>query len=376
MYYQHRQASDQSIYYIVEGRPYWNKNSAYYACQGDPKKLMLYFMDHYFDNNNLSEPRESWEQLCITRAKQIRDKYDIVSIFCSGGFDSNTVIDSFIKANCLIDELIVIDKSRFYYDPEPPEAKRVAQWYKQNYNSNLIITVIDLDEKYYKEYYSKYKYEWINKGPFSHRFTKSGTMETTDLINHRMHIQRKFPGKSHNYVLAHDNAFVDLRDGKWFMWQIDSTLYTNIGDGAECFFYSHELPAIHLKQTYMAIRFFESIPNISHELVHRILGHDKAYYEKYKLAIGRVPCKLYFSRHAIGKEVWKHCVDSPDSQKILKHFLSDNKKIYDYYMEGLRECRHKILGEENLSDVLPTTTSKQWYIRQFHDQINTVDCLT
>lgn len=68
--------------------PHWNFNELFFSCY-----------------NWTAEPTESLEELYARRARQIRDKYDHVVIFYSGGIDSQNIINTFIKNNIRIDEI-------------------------------------------------------------------------------------------------------------------------------------------------------------------------------------------------------------------------------------------------------------------------------
>jgi hypothetical protein len=68
--------------------PHWNFNELFFSCY-----------------NWAVEPTESLEELYARRARQIRDRYDHVVIFYSGGADSQNIINTFIKNNIQIDEI-------------------------------------------------------------------------------------------------------------------------------------------------------------------------------------------------------------------------------------------------------------------------------
>ena len=68
-----------------------------------------HFNDKVFDQFDWSiEPAESLQDLYNHRAREIRERYDYVILMYSGGSDSQTVLDAFLKSNLHIDEVIVI----------------------------------------------------------------------------------------------------------------------------------------------------------------------------------------------------------------------------------------------------------------------------
>ena len=67
-----------------------------------------HFNDKVFDQFDWSiEPAESLQDLYNHRAREIRERYDYVILMYSGGSDSQTVLDAFLKSNLHIDEVIV-----------------------------------------------------------------------------------------------------------------------------------------------------------------------------------------------------------------------------------------------------------------------------
>jgi hypothetical protein len=67
-----------------------------------------HFNNKVFDQFDWSiEPAESLQYLYNHRAREIRERYDYVILMYSGGSDSQTVLDAFLKSNLHIDEVIV-----------------------------------------------------------------------------------------------------------------------------------------------------------------------------------------------------------------------------------------------------------------------------
>ena len=76
----------------------------------DHKDIRFVFLEDY-DFIKLDwtvEPKESLDFLLAERAKQLRDRYDYIRFWYSSGSDSETVLQSFIKNNVFIDEIVSI----------------------------------------------------------------------------------------------------------------------------------------------------------------------------------------------------------------------------------------------------------------------------
>ena len=95
---------------------YWGVNNHYFFNKAECLKYATQIKDfniiyHYYDSafqtvkwNN--EPTETLEQLYKKRAEQLRQKYKHVAVLFSGGADSTNVLDSFLKNNIPLDEII------------------------------------------------------------------------------------------------------------------------------------------------------------------------------------------------------------------------------------------------------------------------------
>lgn len=96
------------MWYIeYEDQKYYSVNSAMESLKKDFSKAYLNYHDDLFGQYDWTiEPSESFETLKYQRAKQIRESYDYVRIFASYAADSGTVINTFLKHNFLIDEIV------------------------------------------------------------------------------------------------------------------------------------------------------------------------------------------------------------------------------------------------------------------------------
>lgn len=106
------------------------------------------------------EPEEELEFLYAQRARQLRNDYDWLALHYSGGSDSQNVLDTFIKNNIHLDEVILrgtnLDKvDKEYIDPTDPRfgyaevkylAYPLAKMIKERYMPHLKITVVDHTE--------------------------------------------------------------------------------------------------------------------------------------------------------------------------------------------------------------------------------------
>ena len=94
-------------YYVVGSHIFFNKGEALIQASrvGDP--VEWHFNDDLFSAINWSAPIDtSLTELYKQRAQQLRDKYDYVSLFYSGGVDSTNILHAFIDNDILLDEIV------------------------------------------------------------------------------------------------------------------------------------------------------------------------------------------------------------------------------------------------------------------------------
>ena len=86
------------------------------------------------------EPTESWKELKKQRAQHIRDNYDYVVLYFSGGSDSTTVLNSFYDNNIYIDEIVTTVYDKF--DSLCLSGKKHFQMYiKIIYLENILLLI-------------------------------------------------------------------------------------------------------------------------------------------------------------------------------------------------------------------------------------------
>jgi hypothetical protein len=94
--------------YLVGGVPYANKLEACLALNRIPGDHHVHwdYHEHVYDHQPWThEPPVSIEELYRQRALQLREQYDHLVLFYSGGADSHTILQTFIKNNIKIDEV-------------------------------------------------------------------------------------------------------------------------------------------------------------------------------------------------------------------------------------------------------------------------------
>lgn len=228
-----------------------------------------------FDRCNwFLEPQSDIDALYRMRARQIRDAYDYVVIFFSGGSDSNNILQSFLNADCKIDELATFTTENVSeqgvnrnYDwgselelVVNPYVKKLKQQghdfkFRQIYTTDLILDYVDqVKDQYF--YYTNHCLSPNN--PFK------------AILRERIDDYKKIidSGKKLCFVHGIEKPYIKVKDNKWFFYftdQLDTCVSPYVqmkydqGWYDELFFWSPDMPEIPIKQAHMIKRFCDTV---------------------------------------------------------------------------------------------------------------------
>jgi len=117
------------------------------------------FNDEIFSSYDWQiEPEETISELYVKRCEQLREKYDYLVLFYSGGADSDNILNYFIQNNIHLDEVVCLTNyegsqdrlSRWnaeIYEVAMPKIKKI-----QEKNIHLRLTEIDMTQMILKKY--------------------------------------------------------------------------------------------------------------------------------------------------------------------------------------------------------------------------------
>tara|TARA_Y100000593_G_scaffold75569_1_gene139438 strand:+ start:254 stop:1261 length:1008 start_codon:yes stop_codon:yes gene_type:complete len=236
-------------YWEVNGIAYDNKFQAIQAADGKMSKVSFkgfspeFFSDIYWKQ----EPTQSFEELLKERCQQLRDTYSYIRMMYSGGCDSTTMLNAFLRNGIHIDE---INAYRFSLD--------------NNFNNSSNIEI----NNHVIPYFNKLQ-KLIPKTKFT--VADYGKEYFEPVINEDWFALRSTTALRyfHNYELLDNtsnfcNLYGELtpslvfNNNKWYALFTDSTFREYLVlKNLEFFYSSSDLPALHAKQTYMLKNFCE-----------------------------------------------------------------------------------------------------------------------
>lgn len=233
--------------------------------------------------NWTAEPELDILELYKIRARQIREQYDYVSVFYSGGSDSQSLVDAFFDAGCHIDEIITIwnrsHTKRVVLDPGAVDARNIEAEYELTTRPGLEqirlrspktkISYYDVSSATLDCYTDIYDgEEWLTTTTEHlnpHYVTRwCVTRDRDQLIT----LDR---GLKTALVAGVDKPRVCIKDGKYAVYFLD-TLVNNCQGGYNrndysnvdlvLFYWDPDMPEIIVKQAHMIKRWFESNPQL------------------------------------------------------------------------------------------------------------------
>jgi hypothetical protein len=256
---------NEQLYWTVGNKRFTNKWQALFESKKHSLAPQFYFFDNEFSTYNWSvEPSDSWDTLLLRRATQLRESYDYIRLFYSGGVDSQTMLETFLDNKIKIDEILVYRGSAFTdrMDDEPAdiEIKEVALPYLKSIEVSIPETKITILES---------GASYLNKTLDESYFYEESTFALR--IWCERHLYKREPklflpfekGLKHCDLRGGDKPKVFLENGSYFMAMWDSSRIWDIGDKfLENFYLSPEMPEVHAKQCHIVKNFFKlNYPN-------------------------------------------------------------------------------------------------------------------
>jgi hypothetical protein len=216
--------------------------------------------EEYSKHNFLIEPSEDLYELYAKRAWQIRQKYDKVVIYFSGGIDSTTVLRSFVDNNVPIDAVVIYGAwgatSTRYGKLNVVEQEVVGLAYLKHVEKEkgIKLNVHLLDTT---EYYQRYNEDWA----YNNSYNINPAISVFSYFDEDPFFQNLMMQGSVCTVRGVDKPRLIFEDGAWKTAFLDVTLggvtsFSNYQDRKyylldEFFFWTPDMPEIVAKQSHM-----------------------------------------------------------------------------------------------------------------------------
>ena len=266
-----------NFHYRVGDRKTFNKTQAITWADGNTDKISFWFMDDIFDQCDWTkEPGDDIKSLISRRAYQIRQEYNWISVSYSGGYDSQTIVDTFMHNGLLLDEIVVLKKSYLPNDHwqnlESDIALTQALRYKNHVWPKLSIRTIVLSEDHTRDFFLKHKNNWTDHAGNDLWMAR---MSRQHLYNyHPDYIKTAESKISKIIVEGREKPRLWIENGGWYSSLIDSLGQWDVNSCSLQFYYD---PDLYMKQTWGMLHWLESFPLTTvdqvHALLHQVQSH-------------------------------------------------------------------------------------------------------
>lgn len=152
--------------FITPAGDFINKFGAFRAANGVMHDIQ-FSVDPAWNEIDFSKPpKTDYFDLVKQRARHIRQNYEYVRFWLSGGLDSYTALWGFVESGTKIDEIIVVRK--FVHSPDELNSfeenvtiKKILELYKHQLKHTKI-TYLDYDWHFSKQIYSCIENDWVD----------------------------------------------------------------------------------------------------------------------------------------------------------------------------------------------------------------------
>jgi len=320
-HYGYYQVGDLATFSKVEALE-WSKRFGH--------SIQYKFNDEVFDSYNWTiEPQPSLSELYQRRARQIRDKYDHLVLFYSGGADSHNMLMSFVSQGLYVDEICSFGSLEGDRDKDSFFNKEVFET-----SAPFAQKLIDTDPVY-----KTTKFRFIDLSTLiADLFRRLPIEDFPYLINSTVSInnvarqwlrewdpefKRIKDNKRMCFVWGHDKPRTMHRDGKFGLHFMDLNdncvgprvqLLNDPGWNDELFYNSPDLPEIPIKQAHEIMRWTKATdpghPGWTKEItgLGHVIKHQGIEWDAYWLTSEAISSIVYPWFNP-----WQYCADKPNN---------------------------------------------------------------
>lgn len=373
------------MYYKLNDKIYGNKIEALVDAQeytGDANNIEFIPHADWESFNWLDEPPEPWEEVLRQHALNLRIKYSYLRLWFSGGVDSQTILNTFIKNNIHLDEIVLVrDSPVDKFDTfENGEINWVAIPFIKAHKKSLAKTFINIINSGSKAYYNL----WKNEKHFVENHTNSDFNVPHGMIAYNDIIPKAIqPQKNAANIFGLEKPLIGLDETGFYMYHVDTLSIwqstdnpSNAKDTPEYFYLA---PKVWSKQCHMVKNFCKE----KRDDYLQILVDGKRLSLSTTDNICRDPLYIPFST---GKSVNierlnKNSINSRCFKDVFRENLAVNydPKLVDmnnYLWTNLEQTIRNNIGNQwfnnkkNIKDGIIGKLSKKYYLEHSHEFYN------
>ena len=290
-----------NIYYCVGNEIIFNDLLAKYCGYVTKQPIEFVLHDQEYDKLNwLEEPKESFDELMATHARNLRNRYERVVLLWSGGTDSHTIYNTFVRNDLHIDEIVIFHNDQY----EPWNSTQYVKWMQANHKDPT--TKITARPRFDPEAKQRIvtNEDWLFQ---NQSLVAKFAMGTADSVMWD-YCAEQHQGHTWCLISGFEQPRVYIKDGKYYANQIGSVFKPVMGfDNMECFYTE---PRLAVKQAHMARRALQqlSLKSQSVDRFNAAYQANDAHHMRYMSAHGYASWSRLLGRHpeVIPNNSWRH----------------------------------------------------------------------
>lgn len=326
------------LYYKVNDFTTTNKLTAVEKAGGDLDKIHFYFADDAHSQFDwTAEPEENINDLIDQRVREIREQHAYVALWYSGGYDSQSILDSFVRTGTRLDEILIYNRQwvDHQFNQEDKLAYKHASFVKKNYQPWVNIRVIQYDHQAIFDFYHHWGSDWIYQetGHFP-GFTKQNRGNTAKWQKEFRSLQYQ-PGRVD--INGAEKPRVNLYQGNWYAQMPDNAVNYYLDSPYELFYMSPAATKLYIKQCWLVIKWMEQQPECNHAWVHRVQSNSlgPTVYQQWNLAIGRSLCHDQISAGGLYKLLVGGGVSAIEGVDLISSTKIQDPVVYQAWANGI-----------------------------------------
>jgi len=316
-YYIKNKITGEKFYTINElinssSHPTWNN---YEYCDLDNEK------DFWLQQDWTIEPKESLMELYKQRALQIRESYDYLVLYFSGGSDSCTILRTFLDNNIFLDEIVTYTHNLYENDTDligKLDRGVVLLKEESKLSSKTKITIHNFTRHDVFNFAKTEKWTNLKENSFNGNFTyfSRRTIDRSDSFKRPNSIA---------HIHGYNKPKFSIYDNYWFHVYLNP-YFSNPNFKQFCFFFiSKDFPKLQIKQHWEVIKLFEKT-----KLLKELLLENKG--QKYVSLSENTSKKFSDPLEKCIRYGYGIHYDSPNANVV---------KLFTYNYKELTECREE-----------------------------------
>lgn len=267
-----------SGYYEVGSKKFVSKFEALkYATESQQQVIYRFFDNVWISFDKTVLGKRNLNDLYKLRALQLREEYDYLILYFSGGADSYNILRTFIDNNIKLDEvcvkwpMAVINKKLYQpNDTDLSASNYLSEWdyaikpvldQLQKTHPEIKITIVDWTENFTPDVYSE---DLIKKiGAWN-------DVEMPMMLAYSPSELRFLDkGKKVASIYGVDKPYIFCDNDNWYMYFVDQAVHMGIPqfdelNNVEYFYWTPKMPEIAFEQAYAVCQYLEIEENLHH----------------------------------------------------------------------------------------------------------------